>query len=178
MVDTSRLGAVPARTFEGAAFRHVAPKYDPRSGEGARLHGGRFNPPGSFPVLYLCTTRPCVITEFLRFGRAQAIGVQALLPRALYRYSVRLTRILDLTDEAVLSSLGASQEVITDESWAATQELGAEAHRLGWQAILAPSATRTDEVLAVFPELLGSGELIPSLLEIWDDIEDLALPEE
>lgn len=174
MVDTSRLGAVPARTFEGAAFRHVAPRYDPRSGEGARLHGGRFNPPGSFPVLYLCTTRPCVVAELYRFGRAQAIGVQALLPRALYRYTVRLTRVLDLTDHAVLASLDVSREVVVGEGWAATQELGAAAHRLGWQAILAPSATRTDEVLAIFPELIGSGELVPSLLEIWNDVEDLA----
>ena len=25
------------------------------SGEGARIHGDRFNPPDKFPVLYLCT---------------------------------------------------------------------------------------------------------------------------
>lgn len=174
MVDTTGLGAVSARTFDGTAFRHLAPKYDPRSGEGARLHGGRFNPPGSYPVLYLCSTRPCVVAELVRFGRTQAIGVNALLPRSLYRYRVRLTRVLDLTDEAVLTSLEITRELVVGEGWAATQKLGATAYRLGWQAVLAPSATGTDQVLALYPELLGSGELSATPVETWHDVEDLA----
>jgi len=55
----------------------------PASGEGARLNGGRFNLPDSFPVLYLCTTRPWVVAEMRRLGERQAIGVESLLPRVV-----------------------------------------------------------------------------------------------
>jgi RES domain-containing protein len=41
-----RLAAAPLTPFIGQGFRHVAPRHDALSGEGARLHGGRFNPPG------------------------------------------------------------------------------------------------------------------------------------
>ncbi len=41
------------------------------------------------------------------------------------------------------------------------------------QAIRTPSASGVDEVLAVFPELLGSGRLLPELVESWESIGDL-----
>lgn len=173
MLDTTKLSTVPPHIFDGSAFRHIAPRYDPRGGEGARLRGGRYNPPDSYPVLYLCTTRPCVVAELMRLGRTQAIGVEALLPRSLYRYRVHVTQVLDLTDEAILEHLGLSRELVVADRWETTQELGAAAYHRGWQAILAASATGTDEVLAVFPELLGGEDLSVTHVESWERLEDL-----
>jgi hypothetical protein len=85
-VDAGLVAAAPLLPFTGQGWRQIAPQYDPLSGEGARLHGGRFNPPGSFPVLYICQSRPCAVAELKRLGERQAIGAEGLLPRRLYRY--------------------------------------------------------------------------------------------
>ncbi|MHB1510257.1 MAG: hypothetical protein ACYCST_12655 [Acidimicrobiales bacterium] len=52
-IDAGQVAAAPLAPFIGQGWRHVAPRCDLGSGEGARIHGGLFTPPGSFPVLYL-----------------------------------------------------------------------------------------------------------------------------
>lgn len=172
-VDPARVAAATLSPFSGEGWRHLSPRHDPLSGEGARLHGGRFNPAGSFPVLYICRTRPCVVAELQRFGERQAIGVEGLLPRHLYRYDIRLDRVLDLTSAGVRGEVGLGLEVLTGPDWAACQDLGATAHALGVQAILSPSAAGVDEVLAVFVQHIGLGTVEPKLVEEWQTMADL-----
>ncbi len=112
-VDPERLARAHLTPFTGTGYRHLSPKYDPLSGEGARINGGRFNPPGSFPVLYLCLTRSCALAELRRAGDRQSIGVEGLLPRDLYRYHVALDGVLDLTDIRTRTEVGVSSEVLT-----------------------------------------------------------------
>lgn len=50
-----RLDPVP---YRGEAFRHLARRWHPLSGGGARIQGGRWNPPESFATLYLALQRP------------------------------------------------------------------------------------------------------------------------
>lgn len=59
MVDPELVAGARLSEFVGEAFRHLSPLHGPLSGEGARLHGGRFNRSGSFPVLYVRRTRSC-----------------------------------------------------------------------------------------------------------------------
>lgn len=147
--------------------------HDPLSGEGARIHGGRFNPPDSFPVLYLCATRACAVAELRLRGERLVIGVEGLLPRALYRYDVSLDQVLDLTSSETLDHLGITTAQIVGADVTIPCQIGESAHATGSQAIRAPSATGVDEVLAIFPELLGSGRLLPELLERWESVDDL-----
>ena len=172
-VDPTRVAAETLSPFSGDGWRHLSPRHDPLSGEGARLHGGRFNPAGSFPVLYICRTRPCVVAELRRFGERQAIGVEGLLPRHLHRYDIRLDRVLDLTDVAVRREVGFSLEVLTGPDWAACQDLGATAHALGVQAILSPSAAGVDDVLPLFVQHIGLGTVEPTLVEDWHTMADV-----
>ena len=152
----------------------MAARYiDALTGEGAKLNGGRFNPPDSFPVLYLCTTRECTVAELRRLGHRQVIGLAGLLPRTLYRFEIRLDRVLDLGADAVLASLGVDQSLVVGSDWALPQEIGEAAHATGWQAILSPSATGVDRVLAVFPQNLGSGLITAHAVENWEQPEDL-----
>lgn len=146
---------------------------DPLGGEGARMRGGRFNPPDSYPVLYLCTTRPCTVAELRQLGRRHVIGVEGLLPRVLYRYEISLDQVLDLTSSVTLQHLEITAQQVTGADLAIPRQIGEAAHATGIQAVKAPSATGVDEVIAVFPELLGSGRLIPELLERWDSTKDL-----
>ena len=173
MLDPVRLASARLRPFAGEAWRQQAPAFDPRSGEGARLHGGRFNPPNSFPVLYLCETRACVVAELRRLGERQAIGVANLLPRDLWRYDLQLERCLDLTDAAVLHDANIEPAGLAEPSWVHTQEIGTAAHALGVQAIRSVSATGVDTIIAVFIENLGLSSLAAERSEQWTDVDAL-----
>ncbi len=173
-ISAKHVATAPRIPYLGEAFRHMAARWeDPLSGEGARIHGGRFNPPDSFPVLYLCTTRSCSAAELRYRGERLVIGVEGLLPRVLYRYEVSLDRVLDLTSGETLEHLSVTNAQVVGTDLGISHQIGEAAHATGSQAIRAPSATGVDEVLAVFPELLGSGRLRAELVERWESMEDL-----
>ncbi len=113
---TERVSTAPRRPYEGSAFRQQSPRHDPLSGEGARIMGGRFNPPESFPVLYLCSTRRCAVAEFRQFAKRHPIGPEGFLPRVLYEYSVEFASVLDLTDARVLTTFELDAEHLIDDA--------------------------------------------------------------
>ena len=88
--------AIPEIRFRGRAFRAHDPRWacDPESGEGAGLHGGRFNPIG-VESLYLS----------LSFESAWAEAQQAFAlkpqPLTLCGYEVHCERVVDLLDPSV-----------------------------------------------------------------------------
>jgi RES domain-containing protein len=173
-ISAEQIAIAPGTAYVGEGFRQMAAQWDdPLSGEGARIHGGRFNPPDSFPVLYLCTTRLCATAELHLRGDRLMIGLEGLLPRMLYRYEISLDQVLDLTSGGTLDHLGITTAQIIGADVTIPRQIGESAHATGFQAILAPSATGVDQILAVFPELLGSGRLIPQPLERWESISDL-----
>ena len=173
-ISVEQVATAPQISYLGEAFRHMAARWEePLSGEGARIHGGRFNPPDSFPVLYLCTTRSCAVAELRYRGERLVIGIEGLLPRVLFRYEVSLDRVLDLTSDSTLQHFAVTTAQISGTDVAIPRQIGEVAYATGSQAIRAPSATGVDEVLAVFPELLGSGRLLAELVERWESIGDL-----
>lgn len=158
-LDTSRVYDAPDSRYSGPAWRHVGPRYDARSGDGARIAGGRFNPPNSFPVLYLCLSRPCAAAELRRLASRQVVGLDGLLPRKLIQFDVELDSILDLTDAGVRAHVGVSLVDLVDEDRTSCRSIGIAAHARGMQGVLSVSATGVDVVLALLPENLGSGKL-------------------
>jgi RES domain-containing protein len=173
-LDRTRIATAPRVAQTATAFRNQSPRYDPRSGEGARINGGRFNPPGSFPTLYLCETRPCVVAELTRQGTRHVVGVEGLLPRVLHRYELHLHRMLDLTDRDTRTQIGITTDEFVADDWTMCQQLGTEAHELGDQGVRTYSATGVDTVLVVFPEMLGGSLTTVEVAERWDDLTDLA----
>lgn len=143
------------------------------SGEGARLAGGRFNPPESFPVLYLCTSRACAVAEFRRFANRHPIGPEGFLPRVLVEYHVALASVLDLSDAQTLGHLDVQAAHLIDDDRVLTQQIGELTHQFGYQGLRSPSATGVDLVLAVFTDNLRTGRLEPELAERWETLEDL-----
>lgn len=176
MNDAASIAAAPGRAYEGQAYRHQAPRYSPLDGNGARLNGGRYTPVGSFPTLYLCTSVPCVSAELRHLGQRHVLGLDALLPRAVYRYEIGLTRVLDLAASEIRASIGISSSDLTEPDWSLTQQLGAAAHAASFQGILAPSALGVDEVLVVFPLHVGSGRVDAGLVEQWESSDDVPPP--
>jgi RES domain-containing protein len=173
-LDSRALGRLPGLALSAVAYRNQAKGFDPRSGDGARRLGGRYNPPQSFPVLYLCLTRPCAVAELTRQAARQSLAVADLLPRELWEVRTDLDKVVDLrAGGAALSPLGLVTSDLTRDDFRVTREVGEAAHEHGFQAILAPSATGVDNVLAIFPDNLAGAVLHVELVAEWNTIEDL-----
>lgn len=128
--------------------------FEPASGEGAALHGGRFNRVG-VPALYTS----------MRFETAWAEAQQAFpfkaQPMTLCGYEVDCEDIADLTDEATIAALGAGRAALacpweylvdkgeTPPSWALADRLIATGHAGILAPSFAPGATAA-EVNAIF----------------------------
>lgn len=163
-----RIDRSPEATFDGQAFRHQPPHYDPLSGTGARRVGGRWNPAQSFSTLYLGTERRTATAEFERLLRQQGVSLADVLPRCLFRYEVKLRNVLDLRDSATLALVGLTEDDIAAEPRSKCQQVGEAAHHCGREGIIAPSATGFGSVLAVYIDRLMPGsELHPYQEELW-----------
>lgn len=170
--EPSRLTGIALRALDSVGFRNQAPGFDARSGEGARRFGGRYNPPRSFPVTYLCLTKACAAAELRTQAARQSIQVYDLLPRELWSVAARLDRVLDLTESTVLAEIGVEVAELIRPNHTFTQQIGEAAHERGVQAIKAPSATGIDEVLIILPENLGTTTLQVAPIEVWSSADD------
>ncbi len=176
MTDLVELvSTAPRRALDAVGFRQQSSAYDPLSGEGARIHGGRFNPPNSFPTLYLCSTAGCAAAEFSRFAGNHPIGLSGFLPRTLWRYEISLSNVLDLTEDETLDHLSLEASELVEEDRTLTHHLGEVAHQFGYQAVRNASAAGVDDVIAVFIENLRSGILNPSEDSVWNKVADIPI---
>jgi RES domain-containing protein len=162
------LARAPTVRIEGVAYQNQPPGFDPRSGAGARRRGGRFNPPNSFPVLYLALTPDTAAAELRRGAEGMGLPVAGVLPRELFRYDVDLARVLDLRDQAVRDTLGVTREELLAADRTRSHQIGEAASRLGVQAVVCPSATGLGAIVAVFTDNLGSGTCEPHLVATWE----------
>ena len=137
-----QLVAIPEVSYCGLAYRahHPGWAWDAESGEGARLHGGRFNPKG-VAALYLS----------LRYEAAWAEAQQAFpfkpQPMTLCAYEVDCDRIVDLRDPSVCQQLGilpaqlacAWEDLLSRSLTPLTHDIAMRLMRAGSQGILVPS---------------------------------------
>lgn len=177
-IDLRVVASAPTTSIQAVGYRNQPPGFDPLSGVGARRAGGRFNPPNSFPVLYLCTTRPCAAAELTRQAKRQGLRVDDFLPREVFEITGTLDKVLDLTDHATLDALGIAPQDLVREDRSLTREIGEAAYEHGFQAIRSPSATGVDDVLAIFPENLAGAVLDYSTIEEWAAGGDLPTPDD
>jgi RES domain-containing protein len=165
----ARVDGLDAAAYHGEAFRHLPPAYDPLSGRGARIHGGRWNPPDSFSVLYLGLDRQTVVDEFERLARRQRRDPSDFLPRAFYRYDLTLQNVLDLRNAEALAAIGLSVAELSSDQLEACQRVGRAARHAGREGILAPSAASEGTVLALFLDGMQPGSTIaPTRMETWE----------
>jgi RES domain-containing protein len=171
--DPSKIATLTGSGLSVKGYRNQASGFDPRSGDGARRFGGRFNRPQSYPVIYLCTTRPCVVAELTRQARRQGLAVEDLLPRELWLVTVALTKVLDLTDADTLQALGVEPDELVRDDLQLTHEIGEAAHEHRFQAIRSASVTGVDDVVAILPENLAGAVLAAELVQEWTTAADL-----
>ena len=88
---------------------------DLASGNGARKHGGRWNPKGSFRTFYGALSAESALVELLEGRRRKGLPDMQALPVALAGIRASLQQVLDLTDGAVRRRLGVSLRRMTTE---------------------------------------------------------------
>ena len=123
------------------------------------MFGGRWNPRGSFPTVYLAEPVDTCVAEFLRMARGQARGAESFRPRQLHVVRATELELVDLTTEAALGLVGLSESNIADDDWASWQRVGEVIHFLGYQGLRAPSATGLGTVFGIFETRLRHQQL-------------------
>ena len=106
--------------FQGSAYRAHDPKWSfkPPSGDGAAIHGGRFNPKGT-PALYVALDPMTAVME-----AAQGFA-QKILPCVLCTYEIDCEDVIDLRTEADRQSKGVAEEDMAS-AWFAEAAAGRE----------------------------------------------------
>lgn len=154
--------------FSGTMCRAVATKYannnDLLTGEGAKINGGRWNPPGLFRAVYGTLDPYAALAETLGTYGDYEIPFEQRLPLVLVGIEATLQRVLDLTDGKLRKLLGVSKERMLDADWQTAQSKGGEGltqaiGRLAWEAkfesLLVPSARlKMEKNLVIFPDQL------------------------
>jgi len=144
----------------GLAYRHQAAGWNPLSGAGARIQGGRWNPPNSFATIYLAVQRETAIAEFNRMAARSGRRPEDFTPRRLYRFELRLQGMVDLRPAPAREAVNLGDADILGDDPAPCQAVGEAAESLGREGIIAPSATGLGIVLAVFFDRLGSDSML------------------
>lgn len=162
------IDALGGVALELRVYRQVSESRDCLSGEGARRFGGRWNPPNSFPALYASLELATAKAELDRLMRRQQRTLADLLPRRICEIHAALTVALDLQDAESLALVGITNETIKNDDLAPCQAVGQAAHQLGFEAILAPSATGSGTNLVVFElNLLPESRLEVARSYVW-----------
>jgi len=151
------LGPTP---WTGMAYRHTAVGRDPLSGEGARMNGGRWNPPGR-PTIYVAQPENSCMAELARSAERGGFPLRALLSRGreLHTMELRELPVLDLTSAEALDRVGLTLEDVEDDDSTACQAVGEAAHFLAMAGVAAPSATGVGLVVAAFEDRVKAGQL-------------------
>ncbi len=149
--------------FAAETFRATSVEYSNRddllTGLGAKMNGGRWNPPGSFAAVYVSTSAEGAVSEYLAHQRHFGFRDSDALPCTLVGLEVQLQTVLDLTDGEVRTALGVSERRMLDDAWrkakkheSLTQAIGRLAFEAEFEAILVPSSAAPGvRNLVVFP---------------------------
>jgi RES domain-containing protein len=131
--------------LQAVVYRALNPVWvgDPLSGEGARRHGGRFNPKG-MAALY-CTLDPVTaVREVSQIG-------QPLQPTILVSFHADVDPVFDATDPEALAGQGMTPDMLAANDWrvfmaagqdAPTQALARRLVDAGYAGLVAPSFAR------------------------------------
>jgi hypothetical protein len=171
-----------ANSLHGDFFRSVAFRYfhpdDVVSGEGTRLHGGRFVPPGVravYATLEEWTDRahPPPVLNFVSpetepheaARRKSASGSRSRInigdyPRMTYVVSVATRRNLDLTVTLPTELANVVRMCLRGPGYSASQELAAIWISAGVESVIFPSATGGCRIVAVYLENAGAGSVV------------------
>lgn len=112
--------------------------------------GGRWHPSGSIEGLYTSTSEDGAIAEV--HHHLALAPVYSSAAKQMWKLRATLDHVLDLSDQSVLAELGVTYEHVEK-----SQEIGATAHFLEYQAVLVPSYRWQGSNALIFPEYVDPG---------------------
>jgi RES domain-containing protein len=117
---------------------------------------GRWQRGSVIRALYLADSPETAWAEWYRHSAELGVPPQTRLPRDLWRFSVDLAGVAELTALGVVAALGIETLAPTRRQWPQTQPIGEALWNAGRSGVLAPSAAHSGgRVLAVFREKAG-----------------------
>jgi len=155
-----------ATSLQGDFFRSVAFRYfhpdDVISGEGTRLHGGRFVPIGVRAV-YASLEEETALREVT--SRKTALGGRSLIsvgeyPRMTYVLSVATTRNLDLAATLPSELANVVRLCLRGPGYSVSQELAGIWISEGIDSVVFPSATGAGRNVAVYLATAAAGSVV------------------
>jgi RES domain-containing protein len=170
MPGRPNLAAIPSLgsiSFSDSVYRVVPEALRDKilSTEGNRYYSGRYHIAGETGILYTSLERDLAVRELGR--HAARANLQGGL--AAGKIKVKLQKVLDLTQPAILAKLGLSKEALVSPDCSITQAVSHQARKAGFQGLLVPSATGGGVNLVVFENNLAEGCLI--------EVEEIGLVE-
>jgi RES domain-containing protein len=147
-----RLSSFDARRTELYLWRGVRESRQPLSTRGARLLGGRWNPPG-LAALYASFEPVTVRAELARAAERRRQVEAALYPILLVQVAVE-AELVDLTTQERLEALGIPSpfSILTPPDL--TRRIGAAAAEVGLGALIVPSVVTRGDNVVLFPDNL------------------------
>lgn len=139
------IARLPSQAWEGTVYRHMFARYLP---DVENTIGARWNPP-EVPAIYASLSRKVALAE-----AEHQIQMQPNRPKArrtIYKISVRLANVVDISPPRVLEALGLTEDDLTGIEHAACQRVGGAVHHLGHDGMVAPSARLAGLNLAIYP---------------------------
>jgi len=159
-------------TFRSVELEHATPK-EIISGEGSLRHGGRWNAPETFPVIYSSTRPGTAVEEAFRLAADYELSPDDLKPRITCGIASDLARVIDLTRSALPTWLKLAEWMFEDFSGinrsgfeTLCQAFGRAARNSGISALLCPSVRVAEGInLVVFRDRLRKAEMVQLLGE-------------
>lgn len=158
------------KSFAAVCYRCTEPQFADQvvSGLGSQTHGSRWTPKNSFLTVYLCETAEAALQEYLARGRRMKLPDHKSLPMMMLGVKVKLTNLLDITDEEVAVVVNPLLEMekihwrsIQDRREAVSQAVGRAIEEMGFSGLAAPSqACPGQKNIAIFPENLSPQEIL------------------
>lgn len=153
--DLTAISSLAFSSFSGIVFRVVPETLREKvvSTEGNRYYPGRYHVAGETGLLYTSLSEEVATRELERHARR--VDLKGGLATGVIK--VRLQKVLDLTDEANLKTLGLSRKDLISPHYALTQAISVLARKAGFQGILVLSVTGDGTNLVVFEHHLAEG---------------------
>lgn len=166
-ISPSAFQKLPTIALQGKFFRIVSREHQDEilDTKGSLEFGGRYNSPGVGGVLCLGESKDVYKAERERKG-----STAFLLSQVIAAIKVSLQKVLDLTNPENLKIIGIKkQDLLRSESEADGYELprklAASAYRVGYEALLVPSATGKGRNLVVFLNQCLKGSVVEVISE-------------
>jgi len=106
--------------------------------------GGRWQDGRTLAAIYLADEESTAWAEWYRVLAEIALPPMHAMPRDLWRWSIAVSQIADLSTPAKLARLDLPAPRPARRSWRPFQAVGEELHQKGYRGVLYPSAARPD----------------------------------